>query len=51
MSGFRIVPAGDSALIVEFEDRIDRAVNARAVTIAERLQADSVAGVRDVVPT
>ena len=51
MSTFRIVPAGDSALIVEFEDRIDPAVNAQAVAVAERLQAQPVAGVRDVVPT
>jgi KipI family sensor histidine kinase inhibitor len=51
MSTFRIVPAGDSALIVEFEDRIDAAVNARALAVAERLQAQPVAGVRDVVPT
>ena len=30
----RIVPAGESALIVEFEDRIDPAVNARAIALA-----------------
>ena len=51
MSAFQIVPAGDSALIVEFEDRIDAAVNARALAVAERLHAQPVAGVRDVVPT
>jgi inhibitor of KinA len=51
MSLFRIIPAGDSALVVEFEDRIDPAVNARAVAVAQQLQAQPVAGVRDVVPT
>ena len=51
MSSFRIVAAGDSALIVEFEERIDPEVNARAVALAERLHVDPVAGVRDVVPT
>ena len=51
MSTFRIVPAGDSALIVEFEDRIDASVNARALDVAEQLRAQPVAGVRDVVPT
>jgi inhibitor of KinA len=51
MSGFRIVAAGDSAIVVEFEDRIDAAVNARALAVAGRLQAQPVAGVRDVVPT
>jgi inhibitor of KinA len=48
---FRIVAAGDSALVVEFEERIDPEVNARAVAMAERLHADPIAGVRDVVPT
>jgi inhibitor of KinA len=48
---FRIVQAGDSVLIVEFEERIDPAVNARAIAVAERLQEAGIAGVRDVVPT
>ena len=51
MSHFRIVPAGDSALIVEFEERIDPAINARAIALADSLQAAAIAGVRDVVPT
>ncbi len=51
MSGVRIVPAGDSALIVEFEERIDPAINARAIALAELIQAASIAGVRDLVPT
>ena len=51
MSGFRIVPAGDSALIVEFDERIDPAVNARAIACAEAVQAARLDGVRDVVPT
>ena len=50
-SDFRVVPAGDSALIVEFEERIDPAVNARAVALADSIQAAAIAGVRDVVPT
>jgi inhibitor of KinA len=48
---FRIVPAGESALIVEFEARIDPEVNARAIACAEAIQAAGLAGVRDVVPT
>ena len=51
MNAFRIVPAGDSALIVEFEERIDPAVNARAICCAEAIQAARLPGVRDVVPT
>jgi KipI family sensor histidine kinase inhibitor len=51
MSGYRIVPAGDSALIVEFEERIDPAINARAIACAEAIQAARIIGVRDIVPT
>jgi inhibitor of KinA len=51
MSGFRVVPAGDSALVVEFEERIDPAVNARVIALADALQRAALPGVRDVVPT
>jgi inhibitor of KinA len=50
VSTFRVVEAGDSALVVEFEERIDPAVNARVVALADRLRVEPVAGVRDVVP-
>jgi KipI family sensor histidine kinase inhibitor len=48
---FRIVAAGDSVLVAEFEDRIDEAVNSRVVALAEALGQKSIAGVRDIVPT
>jgi inhibitor of KinA len=48
---YRIVSAGDSAIVVEFEPRIDLAVNARAIACADAVQAAGVPGVRDVVPT
>jgi inhibitor of KinA len=51
VSTFQIVPVGDATLVVEFEERIDPAVNARAVATAEALRAEPIAGVRDVVPT
>jgi inhibitor of KinA len=51
MSAFQNDAAGDSAMIVEFEDRIDAAINAQALAVARRLQAQPVAGVRDVVPS
>jgi inhibitor of KinA len=51
MNGFRIVPTGDSAVVVEFDERIDPIVNARTVRCAEAVQAAAIAGVRDVVPT
>jgi KipI family sensor histidine kinase inhibitor len=48
---FRIVAAGDSALIVEFADRIDPVINAAAIALAEALRTKSITGVRDVVST
>jgi len=51
VSAARIVPAGDSVLIVELEERIDPAINARTIAIAEAVQGRRLAGVLDVVPT
>jgi len=51
VSQVRIVHAGESALIVEFEERIDPDVNARTIACAEAIQSFRLAGVRDVVPT
>jgi inhibitor of KinA len=51
VSDYRLVAAGDSAIIVEFEDVIDPAVNARTIAFAESVQSAQIAGVRDVVPT
>lgn len=50
-TAYRIVPAGDSALFVEFEERIDPEVNARTIACADAIQAAQIAGVRDIVPT
>lgn len=47
----RIVPAGESALIVELEERIDPAINARAIALASAIEHASIPGVRDVVTT
>lgn len=46
----RVVAAGDGALLVEFEPRIDPDVNIRAVTLAAHLRAQHILGVYDVVP-
>lgn len=48
---FQIVAAGDSVLIVQFAERVDPVINARAITLADRLSATVPAGVLDVVPT
>ena len=51
MKDFRLVRAGDSALVVDFEERIDPAVNARVIRLGEAVAAARIPGVRDVVPT
>jgi inhibitor of KinA len=51
VTDYRIVPAGDSAIFVEFEQRIDPGVNARTIAFAEAIRAANLAGIRDVVPT
>jgi inhibitor of KinA len=48
---FRVVPAGDSAVVVEFEEKIDPEINRRAVAVAETIQTAGLPGIRDVVPT
>jgi KipI family sensor histidine kinase inhibitor len=51
MTGWpRLAMAGDSALVVEFEERIDEAVNRRGQLLAAVLGAHRIAGVLDVVP-
>jgi inhibitor of KinA len=49
MSDFVLRPAGDAAIVVDFESRLDPVVNARAVGLARSIRALAPAGVRDVV--
>jgi inhibitor of KinA len=46
---YRVVPAGDSAWLIELPDRLDAEVNARAIEIARGVEAAALAGVSDVV--
>jgi KipI family sensor histidine kinase inhibitor len=48
---FRILPEGDSTLVIEFDERIDPVVNGRAIRLADAIQHSGVEGIRDVVPT
>jgi len=43
-------PAGDSALVLEFEQRVDPALNARVLAVARAIERARHAGVRDIVP-
>jgi inhibitor of KinA len=45
----RIVPAGDSAWLIELPDRLDTRINARAIDIAARIEAEHLSAVTDVV--
>jgi KipI family sensor histidine kinase inhibitor len=47
----RFLASGDTALCVEFGDRIDREVSARVLALANRIQAAEIAGVVELVPT
>jgi KipI family sensor histidine kinase inhibitor len=48
---YRLIQAGDSAVILELENRIDAETNAQAIALAGAIAAARIGGVRDVVPT
>lgn len=47
----RFLHAGDTALVVEFGDRVDRELSNRVLTLARRLDDAAIAGVVEAVPT
>ncbi len=47
----RFLSSGDSALIVEFGDRADRAISDQVLALSARVHALDVAGVVELVPT
>jgi len=47
----RLLPAGDTAVIVEFGDRIDRVVSDRVLRLSARVRAANLPGVVEMVPT
>jgi inhibitor of KinA len=49
-TGWRIAAMGDRCLIIEFGNRVDREINARARAAADFLLANPIPGVVDVVP-
>lgn len=46
----RVVPAGDSAVLIEFEQKIDPAINARVIALAGRVERRFGSAIRDAVP-
>jgi len=51
MLDYRVLPAGDTALVVEFGDRIDRTLSAAVLALAQALDAAHIAGIVETVPT
>jgi KipI family sensor histidine kinase inhibitor len=49
MTDVRVLPAGDSALVLRIGDRIDPAVNARALAVARDFRSPGETAIRDVV--
>lgn len=47
----RIVPCGDSAVVVELSDEIDEETSRQVVAIAAGLASDPIAGIAETVPT
>jgi len=47
----RIREAGDSALLVQWDELIDPKINARAIAVAAAIRSASLPGLRDVVST
>ena len=47
----RFLPLGDSALVVEFGDQIDPAINARVQALMAAIEVTGLTGIREMVPT
>ena len=47
----KVLNSGDSALVVEFGDRIDRVINDRVLALRARVDAAGIPGVVETVPT
>jgi KipI family sensor histidine kinase inhibitor len=49
--GIRFLPAGDTALVVEFGNRIDRGLNERVLALGDRIRDAAIEGVTETVAT
>ena len=47
----RIRDAGDSALLIEWDEAIDPEINAQAIAVAAAIRESAISGLRDVVST
>ena len=51
MVDYRVLTAGDTAIVVEFGESIDRQVNAMVLALDERLCSERHEGILETVPT
>jgi inhibitor of KinA len=51
MVDYRILMAGDTAIVVEFGDNIDRGLNAIVLALARRLDECGISGLNETIPT
>jgi KipI family sensor histidine kinase inhibitor len=51
VSDYRLLTAGDTALVVEFGDRIDRRLNQKVLALARRIAEARIDGIIETVPT
>ena len=51
MADYRILTAGDTAIVVEFGDSIDRGLNAIVLALARRLDESRLSGLIETIPT
>ena len=51
MSDYRVLPAGDTAVVVEFGEHIDRKVSVAVLALARRLTEARLEGIVETVPT
>jgi inhibitor of KinA len=51
MANYKILLAGDTALIVEFGEQVDRRLNSRVLALAKALDERRLAGLIETVPT
>jgi KipI family sensor histidine kinase inhibitor len=51
MVDYRILTAGDTAIVVEFGDSIDRGLNAIVRALAHRLDQSGISGLNETIPT
>jgi len=51
MADYSVLPAGDTALVVDFGNRVDLKLSAKVLALARRLDTLKLAGVIETVPT